>query len=108
MTEENMHGGTPNNRWHLSKDVPISILVFLLFQTIGFTVFLTNLSGKVASVADDNVAAKLTAYSKEDARHEREFLEAKFLLFTNKDEEMIRRISLLEGAVNELKAKTSR
>lgn len=107
MTEENVRGGTPNNRWHLSKDIPISMLGVLLLQTILFTVFITNLAAKVNSVVEDNVAAKLTVYSKDDARHEREFMEQKLIILSNKDEEMLRRISLLEGAVGELRAKTA-
>lgn len=97
-----------NNRWHLSKDIPISMLAYLVVQTILFTWFLSALNSKLNTTAEENTSSKLIAYTKEDARHEREFMEQKFLLLANRDEETMRRMSLLEGSVNELKAKQQR
>jgi hypothetical protein len=97
-----------SGKWRLTKDVPISLVVFLAFQTILFTWFLAGQSAKLAAVADDNAASKATTYTKEDAMHEREFMNQRFLLIDTKTEETTRRIALLEAAVLDLKSRMSK
>lgn len=95
----------PNGRngWRLSKDIPISVVGVIIMQTLIAVWFIAGLSNGLSQVVKDNAESKATAYSKEDARHEREFMEQKFLLLQNKDEEITRRIALLEAQLNELK-----
>ena len=101
-TEEKMNGNG-GSVLKLIKD-PLAIIVMLIFQTISFAVFLTQLNGAVTQIIKDNAETKLTAYSKEDARHEREFQDQKYLLLKSENDEQTRRIALLEGQMNALKS----
>lgn len=106
MTEEHLHGA--NNRWRLSKDIPVSVVGFIIVQTITFTWFLASQNGKLTAVIEDSATSKIAAYTKEDARHEREFMEQKFILLQNKDDEMTRRLALVESQINELRTRVSK
>jgi hypothetical protein len=79
--------------------------VFLIFQTLAGVWVVSGLVSSLHQVVEDNAAAKVTTYSKEDARHEREFMEQKFLLLENKNEEELRRIALLEAQIIELRSR---
>jgi hypothetical protein len=61
-------------------------------------------SGKLQTVIEDNATGKVLTYTKEDARHEREFQDQKFLLLKSESDEQTRRIALLEGQMNALKS----
>jgi hypothetical protein len=98
-------GAHDNGRWRLSKDIPVSVVGFIILQTITFTWFLASQNGKLTAVIDDNASNKIAAYTKDDARHEREFMEQKFLLLQNKDDEMTRRLALVEAQINELRTR---
>jgi len=96
-----------NGGWRFSKDIPVSVVGFIILQTILLTYFLAGQNAKLEAVVADNASNKSTQYTKEDARHEREFIEQKFLLMQNKLDEDIRRITSLEAQVNEVKARTT-
>ena len=38
------------DRWHLSKSVPVSIIIFLVMQTIGIVIWGTKLDSRVAAL----------------------------------------------------------
>jgi SMC interacting uncharacterized protein involved in chromosome segregation len=42
-----------NESWHLARAVPVTIILSVLVQTVVFVVFLTTLSGNVASNSED-------------------------------------------------------
>jgi hypothetical protein len=42
-----------NESWHLARAVPVTIILSVLVQTVVFVVFLTTLSGDVASNSED-------------------------------------------------------
>ena len=103
VTELGAHG---DGRWRLSKDIPVSVVGFIIVQTITFTWFLASQNGKLTAVIEDNAANKIASYTKEDARHEREFMEQKFLLLQNRQDELVRRLSLAESQINENRVRT--
>lgn len=39
--------------WHLSKVIPVSFILAIIMQTIALVVFITTLTGDVASNSDD-------------------------------------------------------
>ena len=91
----------------LIKD-PLALIIFLVFQTVTFAVFLTTLNNSVVQISKDNAESKLTAYTKDDAHKDRELLDSRFARLQDKDEEITRRIALLEGQINELKARAQK
>jgi hypothetical protein len=91
-------------KWRFSKEVSLGLLAYLIVQTVFGIVFINDLSSSVKSLVLAQAAALLTAYSKEDARHEREFMDLKFTASAHADEEIVRRISVLEGQVAELRS----
>jgi hypothetical protein len=97
-----------NDRWRISKDIPITVVGFLLFQTLCLTWFLAGLRSDLSAVIKDTADAKAAAYTKEDARHEREFIEQKFLTMQNTTEDHVRRIAIIEGQINELRNKINK
>ena len=42
-----------NESWHLSKAIPISFILAIIVQTMSLVVFITTLSGEVASNSED-------------------------------------------------------
>jgi len=42
-----------NESWHLSKAIPISFILAIVVQTMSLVVFITTLSGEVASNSED-------------------------------------------------------
>ena len=42
-----------NESWHLSKAIPISFILAIVVQTLSLVVFITMLSGDVASNSED-------------------------------------------------------
>lgn len=100
-----MNEANPNGHWRLSKEIPISVVGFIVVQTFALVWFLAGQNAKLTTLGEESALNKQANYSKEDARHEREFMELKFLLLQTKDDETIRRIVLLEVQVAELKAR---
>lgn len=88
-----------DGRWRLTKDISITTVGFIFLQTVLFTWFLAGQNAKLTAVASDNEQDKATRYTKDDARHEREFMEQKFLLIQNKEDELTRRVTLVEGRI---------
>lgn len=46
-------------RWHLSKAVPVSIIMFLIVQTIGLVIWATKLDSRVATLETARIADEL-------------------------------------------------
>jgi len=42
-----------NESWHLSKAIPVTLILSIILQTIVLVVFLTNLAGNVANNSED-------------------------------------------------------
>lgn len=104
--QQHHHIYEPNGRWRVTKDIPISTVIFITLQTIALVWFLAGQNAKLTSLSDDSVLDKATRYTKDDARHEREFMEQKFQLYQKDVDDMKRRIAILEGQVTEVLSKT--
>jgi peptidoglycan hydrolase CwlO-like protein len=102
MTELHINGNGSKLRWF--KD-PIAILVVVILQTISFTVFLTTMNATLNGVVKDNAESKVNAYTKDDARKDRELQDSKLERIKDKEDEMTRRTALLEAQFNELRAR---
>lgn len=86
-----------NGQWRISKDIPISVVGFIVLQTILLTWFLAGQSAKLTAVVDDNTNAKAAAYTKDDARKDRELMDSKLINVQNKEDEITRRMALIEA-----------
>lgn len=64
-------------QWHLSKSVPLSIIVVLLLQTIYFTVFITKLDSRVAVLEKDAIDTRKTIQDMAEIRIHQEYLTKK-------------------------------
>jgi len=42
-----------NESWHLSKAIPVTLILSIILQTVVLVVFLTNLASNVASNSED-------------------------------------------------------
>ena len=104
MTELKIMDGNNGSKLRWFKD-PIAVLIVVVLQTISFTVFLTTMNGTLNGVVKEIADSKGTAYTKVDAHNERELMDSRFARLQDKDEEMVRRIALLEAQINELRAR---
>jgi hypothetical protein len=95
----------PLNGWRFSKDVPISVVGFLLLQAILLIVSYVDLVGTVKGLVAAQVVSQGTAYTKDDARKDRELSDSKLARIQDKEEEITRRIALIEAQFNELRAR---
>jgi len=44
-----------DNKWHLNKSVPLSLIIVIILQTVYFTAFLTKLDSRVTSLEKDSI-----------------------------------------------------
>lgn len=79
-----------------------------IIQTLIFTWFLAGQNSKLNTVIDDNAAAKLAVYTKDDARKDRELMDSKLVNVQSREDEMIRRIALLEAQANAFQARLTK
>lgn len=89
------------NGWRFSKEVPISVVGFLILQAVLLIVFIADLSSTVKGL----VTAQVNAYTKDDARKDRELNDSKLERIKDKEDEITRRTALLEAQFNELRAR---
>lgn len=100
MTE--VQNGSSAKGWRLSKEIPLSVVLFLVVQTLTASWFLSSQNKTLNDLVAAKTKEETTRYTKEDATREREFQEQKYILLSNKMDESTRRIALLEGQVTEL------
>jgi hypothetical protein len=55
------------NQWHLSKSIPIGLIVTVLLQLIVFTVFLTRLDNKVEVLEQWKIETNANRFTSSDA-----------------------------------------
>jgi hypothetical protein len=94
-------GVAENSKVRWFKD-PVTVLTVVILQTISITIFLTTMSATLNGVVRDITESKLAQYTKDDARKDRELADTKFLLVQLRNDELVRRIGILEGQTNEL------
>jgi hypothetical protein len=97
-----------NDGWRFSKDIPISVVGFLILQAVFLIVSYVDLISTVKGLVAANIVSTATAYTKDDARKDRELMESKLVNIANKEDEMTRRIALLEAQANELRARLTK
>ena len=54
MGNNNRSSDQLDNKWHLDKRVPLSIIIAILIQTVYFTVFITKLDSRVGVLEKDS------------------------------------------------------
>lgn len=85
-----------------SREISVGVLAFLILQAVAFIIFATTQNNKLESLLVAFNAAQAQQYTKNDAQREREFIEQKFLIIQTRNDELVRRVGVLEGQVNEL------
>lgn len=85
-----------------SKEISVGVLAFLILQAVAFIIFATTQNNKLENLLIAFTQSQADRYTKTDAAREREFIEQKFLIMHHRDDEMVRRVGVLEGQVNEL------
>ena len=63
-----------DKHWHLDKRVPLAIIFALLLQTIYFTVFITKLDSRVASLEEKNLDVHKTIKDMAEIRIHQEYI----------------------------------
>lgn len=92
-----MNDADSNNRWRLTKDIPLSLVAALVLQTLLFTWWLATQSSALNAVIKVVSEGQAKAYTKEDAVREREFQLQVQKNANDKLDELTRRITILEG-----------
>ena len=82
-------------RWHLSKAVPVSIIFFLIVQTIGIVIWATRLDSRVAFLEQGQ--------SSQDIRLDKlEVIVAKVAVMDDRQITMMRRLEVQTDKLNQL------
>jgi hypothetical protein len=84
------------DRWHIGKEVPLAILIALVLQTGGGVWWLAQVSAKIDYAIATMEEFKRERYTREDARRDRELLEARVEANRAKDVEHERRLDMIE------------
>jgi hypothetical protein len=87
-------------QWHVEKGVPLAVLFTLIVQTGGGIWWLAQVSSKIDYAVQTLQTFQNERYTKEDGRHDREYLTQSLTPLQQKDAEFERRIQLLEDARN--------
>lgn len=86
-----------NNHWRFTKDIPLSLLFLIIGQTFGFVWFLAGQNAALNLVIKQVADGQAHGYTKDDAFKDRELLDQRFLNYTQRTEELVRRLTLVEG-----------
>jgi hypothetical protein len=63
-----------SNTWHVAREIPIAVVLTLIFQTLAGVVFFTNLSAKVDTALETLREFKQERYTRLDAERDRALL----------------------------------
>lgn len=90
------------DRWHIAKDIPLALILAVIFQTSGFIWWMAQLSSKVDVVVGTVQEFKTERYTREDARRDRELLDTKFQASKISDGDLERRITAAESRIDRI------
>ncbi len=86
-------------RWHVGKEIPLTLVFLIIVQTVGFIFWLASLSNKVDRAIEALQEFKGERYAKEDARRDFRLVEQLNDAQNIRLEDHERRIRDLEAAV---------
>ena len=86
--------------WHVGKEIPLAVLVVLIFQTVGVVWSISQMAAKLDYAVSTLQTFQSERYTREDARHDRELWMAKFETMTQKDIDHDRRLTSLESGID--------
>lgn len=95
MTEENVGGS--NNRWRISKEIPLTVVVVIIIQTAAFVWALATHSNTLGTLVQTVAKAESQAYTKEDAHNERELQTQIHKNMADRTDDLLRRLTILES-----------
>jgi hypothetical protein len=82
--------------WHVGKEIPLAVLIMLMMQTVGGIWWLAQLSAKIDYAITTMQTFAAERYTREDAKHDREFFNQQLETMRQRDVEHERRLSILE------------
>ena len=91
------HPFVETNTWRLTKEIPVSTLIFIVMQTMALTWFLAGQNSSLTTVIETVKKSDSVAYTKDEARHEREFTDSKLKNIEQSLADFTRRLALVEG-----------
>lgn len=106
MNEEGPWDGVDRRapqRWHVGKEMPLTLLIAIIVQTGGGIWWLAQLSAKIDNAIATLSEFRVERYTRDDARRDREFISALIEQQRQRDSEHERRMTALEAAVDTLK-----
>jgi hypothetical protein len=93
------------DRWHLGKEIPLTVIGLLVAQTAGYIWWLSHLSFTVDNAVVQMSEYKAERYTREDARRDRELLDQRFQAQKLIDNDIERRTTGLEARIDRLERK---
>ena len=92
----------PADRWHVGKEVPLSMLFALLVQTVLFAAFISDLKNEVRSTGSRVEEIWRDRYTRLDAAKDAELTRARDEVQNARVEDHERRLRELESALRAL------
>lgn len=108
-----MHGGTTQkpytgrnrrtpDKWHVEKGIPIAVILIFVGQTFAGVWGMSALQSKVDTAVSTINELKAQAYTSSDARRDRELMDQKIKNQDGTIQEVIRRVTANETALDRL------
>lgn len=94
-----------NDRWHMSREIPVSLLAVVILQTVAFVFWIATLSSTVTNIVTLMQEFRAERYTRDDARRDRELQDQKLEALRTSDREFDRRMGLAEGRVDRMERK---
>lgn len=94
---EPQHDDRRNNHWRLTKDVSLPLLLGLIGQTLYLVWSVAGQNAALNTVIKTVAEAQALSYTKTDAYKERELMDQRFLNHSNREDEILRRLTIVEG-----------
>lgn len=93
-------------RWHVGKEIPITLIVAFIVQTVAFGVSYGGLANKVDALLDANREFRQDRYTRSDGDRDRQFLLQVIAAQAQRDADQDRRMSANDNSINELRRYT--
>jgi len=85
-------------KWHVGKEVPIAVVVFLIGQTFGYIWFAATQTAQLGTLTALMKEFKEAQYTLSDARRDQEHQAARSMNNSRRIDEMVRRVEVLENS----------
>lgn len=93
-------------RWHLSKAVPVSIIAFLAFQTVGIVIWAVKLDARVGTLEVDKATHETSDNKKQDEQDKRlgalEALGPRLAVIEARQQDVIKRLDNNAGKLDDI------